>query len=764
MPLETVTYISDLVPANPDGADSRTTSDDHLRNIKKGVKNALSGFAGGVIVTGTDGGAVNAYTVANSLPSLTDRVSVVFSPTVTNTAAATININSLGAKSIKRVDGADLTAGELVAGSVYVAVYNGTEFRLLAPTLAYIMALSLGTAYPTSPADSGKFLQSTGTGFQWAVSGIGAVATTSGSANITLTSTSSGYQAVSMTAMGKHVTLPDATTMTVGGPRFIIKNDGGYPFGIRDSAGTLVMAVAAGGVAYLTLKDNTTAAGSWSVIGDNLEPGLITIDNTFSSTYSSTVLAPFVALDSNTSFHFAALSSGFAAFVVDNAGKVLTTPVTVSATSGDAPRAAFKVSATSAIVFFGSGNPTSKAVVLTLSGVTPSFSLSVGGATTATDTYTVYQEDSVGAPKVVQLSSTLYLASYVQGTSNSVAAISVSGNSATFGSPVVLSASGVSSGTVAYALSASAALVIYQVGTVYNAAVVSISGTTCTAGTPVAGTGTIGNNGAASSCLLSATKAIVITDGGSGTATQAQVITISGTAVSVGGLLSVESGMSAPVQLFYTANSATRYNPHLFPLSASTALLWYLDGSGISRAVVLSESGGTVTAGTIMYRSISGAASGSNDFGGIFPQGTSEFLALKVGTVAGTNIFKSRAVAHKVTGTNITVGSATGLDEMGNGLTPVTQVLARLSSGDYLVGAPTSGNGSFNTSIPVLRSNGDFVVKRGAIAVPTLWGGTWPVPAVSSNRVVILAATDKSGSTVGASTAQLRLLNVEIAA
>ncbi len=47
----------------------------------------------------------------------------------TNTGAATININSKGAKSIKTPTGAALVGGELVAGAIISLVYDGTNFQ-----------------------------------------------------------------------------------------------------------------------------------------------------------------------------------------------------------------------------------------------------------------------------------------------------------------------------------------------------------------------------------------------------------------------------------------------------------------------------------------------------------------------------------------------------------------------------------------------------------------------------------------------------------
>jgi hypothetical protein len=49
---------------------------------------------------------------------------------VQNTGPVTINVNGLGAKSIKKPNGNDLAPGNLKAGSVYTVRYNGTNFIL----------------------------------------------------------------------------------------------------------------------------------------------------------------------------------------------------------------------------------------------------------------------------------------------------------------------------------------------------------------------------------------------------------------------------------------------------------------------------------------------------------------------------------------------------------------------------------------------------------------------------------------------------------
>lgn len=50
----------------------------------------------------------------------------------TNTGAATVNVNGLGAKSVQ-FGGSALTAGQLIAGQIYSLIYDGTNFQLQSP-------------------------------------------------------------------------------------------------------------------------------------------------------------------------------------------------------------------------------------------------------------------------------------------------------------------------------------------------------------------------------------------------------------------------------------------------------------------------------------------------------------------------------------------------------------------------------------------------------------------------------------------------------
>lgn len=82
-----------------------------------------------------DTGAANAYAVTYPQPvpsAYAVGMTVDFVPANGNSGASTINVNSLGAKSILDYDGNALASGMIVAGRVHTIKYDGTAFRLAA--------------------------------------------------------------------------------------------------------------------------------------------------------------------------------------------------------------------------------------------------------------------------------------------------------------------------------------------------------------------------------------------------------------------------------------------------------------------------------------------------------------------------------------------------------------------------------------------------------------------------------------------------------
>lgn len=94
---------------------------------------AVGQFQDGAVTYAATGGSSNAYTLTLS-PAITAYVTgmtLQIEPNHTNTGAATINVNSVGAKSIKDVYGAALIGNELQSGGIYTICYDGTDFLLV---------------------------------------------------------------------------------------------------------------------------------------------------------------------------------------------------------------------------------------------------------------------------------------------------------------------------------------------------------------------------------------------------------------------------------------------------------------------------------------------------------------------------------------------------------------------------------------------------------------------------------------------------------
>lgn len=133
MGLETGNYVTDLVITNPTGADLKSTADDHLRLLKKVLKECLNGFAGAILLTATETGTASAHvlTPTTALVGYTANLMLLYRPANAGTGALTVNVSALGAKNVKTIAGADPTAGDIAANQPLLLVYDGTNFVIL---------------------------------------------------------------------------------------------------------------------------------------------------------------------------------------------------------------------------------------------------------------------------------------------------------------------------------------------------------------------------------------------------------------------------------------------------------------------------------------------------------------------------------------------------------------------------------------------------------------------------------------------------------
>lgn len=92
-----------------------------------------TGFQNGAEVYAADAGANDTYVVTLSpVPSAyTTGMVVRFKANTANTGAATLNVNALGAKTIKKESTRDLSTGDIIASQIVSVIYDGTNFQML---------------------------------------------------------------------------------------------------------------------------------------------------------------------------------------------------------------------------------------------------------------------------------------------------------------------------------------------------------------------------------------------------------------------------------------------------------------------------------------------------------------------------------------------------------------------------------------------------------------------------------------------------------
>lgn len=81
----------------------------------------------------TSTGSANAYvlTTAQTVTSYAEPLMLAFKANFTNTGAATLNVDGLGAKDIRRSDGTALEADDIVSGGAYLVVYSAAADKFI---------------------------------------------------------------------------------------------------------------------------------------------------------------------------------------------------------------------------------------------------------------------------------------------------------------------------------------------------------------------------------------------------------------------------------------------------------------------------------------------------------------------------------------------------------------------------------------------------------------------------------------------------------
>jgi len=309
--------------------------------------------------------------------------------------------------------------------------------------------------------------------FVGAVSGIPGGGGTTASGSVVLTSASTGAQSITTTNYGQSVTLPNATTLSDGACLYTINNLGAYPLKIVNNAGSTLGFVITGNPVTIGLADNSTAAGTWSLV--DAEPFAPVAQILSTTIYTAgSVIFKSVPLDSTRTLLLIGNVNLYG--IIYDSSTLTWGSLTLIRTATISNVNAI-LSATNQVLACSINSATGmEAVVLTLSGTT----ITVGTAATATLSAT----NNTGIFNLIAV-GTSFVATYAVATpANQMRALTISGTTVTIGSATVLSGTYTSDNIYLAAVSSSVALVTTcTAASTFFATPYTISGTTITIGT-----------------------------------------------------------------------------------------------------------------------------------------------------------------------------------------------------------------------------------------------------------------------------------------
>lgn len=377
----------------------------------------LRGLKGGETWTGTHvfTGATATFATQSALDSSTKAATTAYADAAVAALAATK---------------ADIASPTFTGTPSAPTAASGTSTTQIATT-AFVAATAFSSVLPGQTGNSGKFVKTDGTAASWEYAGVASV--TTATTVTTLTSTPTLLK-ITPAGYGVAVTLPDATTCSVGGPMHIIDNKGAYPVRVLNSAGTLLGFIFAGVVSHVSLIDNSTAAGVWTVENSELVGASAQLLTT-NICYVQNVIdlgsgrELIFGLDAN-------YGSGTAksyAVVYDRITNTFGSVTLIRSASSQTHRQAAVIVSTDKILVVSTDSATAfEAVCLTITGT----SIAVGAAATATLSANIGTfADGCG---LIAVGSSFVCSYSVSGPVRQIRALSISGTTVTIGSAEVL--------------------------------------------------------------------------------------------------------------------------------------------------------------------------------------------------------------------------------------------------------------------------------------------------------------------------------------
>lgn len=465
----------------------------------------------------------------------------------------------------------------------------------------------------TSAGTSGQVLTSAGSSaptWQSIPASTGGATITSTGSNVTLTSSSNRVQRITTTAVNLSVSLPNATTLTAGGPLFIISNTGTNPFIIKNNSGTILLVLNGGQTTSLFCSSTATSDGTWS-FGNNSPDGS-TLNNILGVTSSQldTQAAVVVAI--------APLSSTTAIAAYCDTSTTYLFVVTVSGTTlsfGAVTTVADYVSAENRFCLVSFSSTSAALVMRGVGNGNFAVGLSISGTTITAGSITALYNGSNNEIDAVAMSSSTAVCVFPNTTAR-IQAFTISGTTITPGTEVVVTSSDQSCLSVVKFDSTHGATISAYTGT--NTAVVygrpfTLSGTTITLGTASQISNYAYNIGAGQfKAIATSTTSFIVSYtifGGSGNTYGTSSIIANGAVKSDYSAMAGSLGNLYVYSASIGSNSNNWARPSMVSQKSNGATVFYMQGS----LNTLSINAITVTENTVNSNGISTISLGTSN-------------------------------------------------------------------------------------------------------------------------------------------------------
>ena len=509
------------------GAGSAATDAAQYGQLQAGAT-TIATVSGTDTLTGTLTPALAAYATGNLFS---------FVAANTNTGAATINLNSLGAKSITKKGSTALAAGDIVSGQVHLIEYDGTRFQLINPSASSVSSISFGSTGLTPATATTGAVTVAGT-LAIANGGTGTTSTTFVNAATNVTGTlpiANGGTGTTSTTFVNAATNVTGTLPIANGGTGLTTTPANGALDIGNGTGFTRTTLTAGTGISITNGSGSisiaSTATSVSPIGTDITYGDYTLTLASAVTTSATaIFVQTVALDANKELLLIYRDVSLQAVVFDNSTKTFGTVVLVRTGQFDTINSITIVAISSTAVLVCSLDQTTgsalETVVLSISGSTITVNTAVA-TTLASQCYFV-----LANTRLVTV-GTSYVLNYTNNSSTQqrFRAITVSGTTPSIGAELAY-AGGTSGGSHhSYAISSSVLLAFSSTSasTVY-AYPITVSGTTLTGGT--AASKTISTSADIITGLLS-TNNVALAYRTSSTATTCAVVSVAATVATI---------------------------------------------------------------------------------------------------------------------------------------------------------------------------------------------------------------------------------------